>query len=114
MHAYLCVYYFASNIALCIAMLLCCCAVVHKTVTKEASLILLFSGKHCFEPLKASYSKSFHNKSRCSNTVKFFVTMTIINILVFLKSSYSATLAKHPVYGSDFVLRGEYNKQSYQ
>ena len=56
---------------------------------------------------KASYSKPLHNKSRCLNTMKFFLTFKVINtwiFLYFLKSSYYQTLARHPVHDSDFVL----------
>ena len=34
--------------------------------------------------MKVSYSKSLHNKSRCLNTMKSFLTFKIINTMVFL------------------------------
>ena len=56
---------------------------------------------------KVRYSKSLDNKSGCWNTMKSFLSFRIIHTRMFLynaKSSYSETLAKHPVYNSDFVL----------
>ena len=34
--------------------------------------------------MKVSYSKSLHNKSRCLNTMKSFLTFKVINTWVFL------------------------------